>query len=265
MSQRDIHDPGQKLRAARERLHLRYRDVEEASLQIADQRGNHEFSIGLSRLSDIENKGTVPSLFRLYSLCAIYRLDFSAALCWYGIELDKLAIDSAGVTLQQTHMAESTVPDTLRVEFPTEFDDDLDLRRTLYLARHIRQWGKLPLALLNALDLRQQRYAFVGTDDWSMYPIVAPGSFLQVDETKRRVLKDGWSNEYDRPIYLVEHRSGFRCGWCTEQDGILIVLSHAASQMSPGVFRLPGEADVVGQVVGVAMRLDLAKRRHTRF
>lgn len=264
MAQRAVQDPGHKLRAARERLRLRYRDVEEASQLIAEQRGNHEFLIGLSRLSDIENKGTVPSLFRLYSLCAIYRLDFSQALRWYGIDLDRLTVDAVRLPLEHTHLADMHAPDQTEIDFPTEFSGDVDLRRTSYLARHIRQWGKLPLSFLNALDLRQHRYAFIGTEDWSMYPIVSPGSLLQIDETKRRVAKEGWSNDHDRPLYLVEHRGGFRCGWCTEQEGLLIVLGHSASQSTPSVFRYPGEADVVGQVVAVAMRLDVAKRRHTR-
>src|SRR5215467_14316229 len=68
--------PGGKLKRVRERLKLTYRDVEEASQQIARRRGNDEFVIALSRLADIENKGTVPTIYRLYTLCAIYRLDF---------------------------------------------------------------------------------------------------------------------------------------------------------------------------------------------
>ena len=79
-----MEDAGQKLKRARERLNLRYRDVEEASLRIADRHQNEEFIIALSRLSDIENKGTVPTIYRLYSLCAIYRLNLSEALRWYG-------------------------------------------------------------------------------------------------------------------------------------------------------------------------------------
>ena len=68
-----MEDAGQKLKRVRERLKLRYRDVEEASQRIAQRQKNDEFAIALSRLADIENKGTVPSLYRLYSICAIYR------------------------------------------------------------------------------------------------------------------------------------------------------------------------------------------------
>ena len=264
MHHKVVQDPGQKLRTARERLQLRYRDVEEASQAIADQRANHEFSVGLSRLSDIENKGTVPSLFRLYSLCAIYRLDFSTVLQWYGIDLDNLIVDAAAIPLGQTHLVDLQIPDTVSIDFPAELDEELDLRQTSYLARQVRRWGKLPIGLLDTLDIARHRYAFIGTDDWSMYPIMWPGSFVQVDESKRKVAKEGWTHEHERPIYLVEHRNGFRCGWGTEQNGLLIVMAHSASQLSPDVFRLPGEADVVGQVVAIAMRFDPVKRRHTR-
>ncbi len=97
-----------------------------------------------------------------------------------------------------------------------------------------------------------------------MYPILSPGSFVQIDESKRRIAKEGWVYEQERPIYFLEHRDGYRCGWCTDRGGVLIVQPHHTSLMTPEIFRYPGEAEIVGQVVGVAMRLDLAKRRHTR-
>src|ERR671936_810797 len=89
-----MHEAGQKLRKTRERLRLRYRDVERASQRISNDRGNHEFLIGLSRLADIENKGTVPSIYRLYSLCAIYRLDIGEVLEWYGVDLGSIGEDA---------------------------------------------------------------------------------------------------------------------------------------------------------------------------
>ncbi len=66
-----MEDAGQKLKRIRERLRLKYRDVEEASARIAEANQNDEFIVALSRLSDIENKGTNPGMYRLYSLCAI--------------------------------------------------------------------------------------------------------------------------------------------------------------------------------------------------
>src|SRR5579862_3412846 len=99
-----MDDAGQKLRRVRERLNLRVRDVELASLKIADKYKNDEFAVLINRVSEIENRGLVPTLFKLYSLCAIYRLDFHEVLGWYGILLGSLAADSLLVDVPQTHV-----------------------------------------------------------------------------------------------------------------------------------------------------------------
>lgn len=259
-----MEDPGRQLRRVRELLRLKYRDVEEASQQIARNRGNQEFSVGLSRLADIENKGTLPSFFRLYSLCVIYGLNFETVLSWYGINLNDLAADASKLSLRETRPVNFAVSAHTIDNFPVEVDADLDLRKTSYLTPLVKRWGKLPLSMLDSLELKHHKYAFIGTEDWFMYPILPPGSFVQIDETKTRAALDAPMHEHERPIYFIEHRAGFRAGWCTERNGFLIVQPHSASHMNLEIFRYPGEADIIGQVIGVAKRLDLARRRHTR-
>src|SRR5579863_6665586 len=100
----NMEEAGQRLKRVRERLNLRYRDVEEASNQIAARHNNDEFSIALSRLSDIENKGTVPTIYRLYALCTIYRLDVNEVMDWYGVNISSLASDAAAIHMQRTHL-----------------------------------------------------------------------------------------------------------------------------------------------------------------
>lgn len=259
-----MEEAGQKLKRARERLNLRYRDVEEASGRIANSHSNDEFIIALSRLADIENKGTVPSIYRLYSLCAIYRLDMREVLEWYGVDLSRLPADSILTEVDRTHPI-GFVPDGFgEVQVPLSLDPGLDLRRTTFLSRLIQRWGKLPLMLLNALDLKNQRYAFIGTEDWSMYPLLQPGSFVVIDETKRKVAPSGWTNEFDRPIYFLEHRAGWACGWCSLSQDKLVLQPHPSSHCDAQIFEYPSEVDVIGQVTGIAMRLDQAKRRRTR-
>jgi transcriptional regulator with XRE-family HTH domain len=259
-----MYDAGWHLRKRRERLRLKYRDVQEASQRIADQRGSPEFVIGLSRLADIENKGTVPSIYRLYSLCAIYGLDLATILQWYGVALSEMAADAAKLPLQQTRPADFKSHTRTDVELPLDLGNEVDLRRTSYVSRQMRRWGKLPVVLLNSLDLRGHRYAFIGTEDWSMHPMIRPGSFVQIDENKRHIKSEDATHELDKAVYFIEHRAGFRCGWCTVHEGLLIVQSHPASAVAPEVYKFPGEAEIVGQVVGLAMRLDQAKRRHIR-
>jgi transcriptional regulator with XRE-family HTH domain len=260
-----MEEAGQKLKRARERLNLRYRDVEEASLRIAERHKNDEFIMALSRLSDIENKGTVPTIYRLYSLCAIYRLDLAEVLEWYGVDLGALAADSVNVVeIDRTHLIGFQPDSRGEVLLPISLDPGIDLRRTTYLSRMIQRWGKLPLMLLNGMDLKSQRYGFVGTEDWSMYPLLQPGSLVVIDETRRKVADNAWASEFERPIYFFEHRKGYACCWCNLTGDRLLLQPHPASQCSPEMFVYPDEIDIIGQVTAVAMRLDQGKRRRTR-
>jgi transcriptional regulator with XRE-family HTH domain len=254
--------PGQKLKRARERLNLRYRDVEEASQHIANVRGSDEYALGLSRIADIENKGTVPTIFRLYALCAIYRLDPLEVLQWYGVDVSNLAADATLTPLERTHSVDfgRSLGHGSAV-FPLALDPGVDVTQTTYLSRLIQRWGTLPLMLLNRLDFKHQRYAFIGTEDWSMHPILPPGSLVMVDEKKRKVEPSGWITEFERPIYFLEHRDGYVCSWCSLESGRLTTLPHPSSTQTPSVYVHPDEIEVVGQVIGVAMRLDVMKNQ----
>ena len=84
---------GQKLRALREQLGFTIREVEAASQRIAAKHQNDDFSVPLSRLSDIETKGVIPSIFRLYSFSIIYRRDMRELISWYGVDVNQTAGD----------------------------------------------------------------------------------------------------------------------------------------------------------------------------
>src|SRR5437870_12343710 len=115
---------GIRLKRVRERLKLTFREVEEASHEIAERRGSDEFALALSRLADIENKGTVPSIYRLYTLCAIYRLDVSEVLQWYGVPVDKLVVEAAQIGLAQTHAIQLSPQGAISI--PQELDCEMD-------------------------------------------------------------------------------------------------------------------------------------------
>lgn len=247
-------EAGQKLKRVRERLRLTFRDVEEASGRIAARHRNDEFIVALSRLADIENKGTVPSVYRLYSLCAIYRLDLNEALTWYGVSPAALPGDSDVIQIARTHLI-GFHPEQGEIQAPITLDPGLDLGRTVLLSRLIQKWGKLPLMLLNNVDLRSQRYGLIGTEDWSMYPIIPPGSLVVVDDTRRRIAVSAWKTEFERPIYFLEHGDGYLCGWCTLRDGHLTVQYHPASGCEPETYAYPLEIEVIGQITQVAMTL----------
>jgi len=244
---------GERLKRARERLRLTYREVVQASHEIAARHGNAEFAIALSRLADIENKGTVPNIFRVYTLCAIYRLNIEDVLRWYGVPADGLASEALRVNLDRTHLTAFNLGSTVLTPEPPAAV--VDWNRTTFLSEFVRRFGKMPLSFLNGLDVREYRYGLIGLEDWSMYPILHPGSVVAVDDRHRKIQSGGWSDEQERPIYFLESRDGYLCGWCTQAGHRLIVQPHPASQQAASVFEYPREVDVIGRVVGLAMLL----------
>jgi transcriptional regulator with XRE-family HTH domain len=246
--------PGKKLRLLREQLGLTVRDVEAATGRLAAKRGNSAHAIPLSRLSDIENKEVVPSIYRIYSLAITYRRDIREILDWYGMNLDEMAGDLAVATLPNTHCIE-TLNATGTAKIPVVEDSAFDPARTQNLGRIIQQWGAVPFAYLSQFASVRYTYAYIGTEDLTMSPLLPPGSFIQIDESRDKVLEGTWKAEADRPIYFLETRSGYKCGWCRLQDSQLILQPHPLSPEPVRIYRHPQEAEVVGEVVGVAMQL----------
>lgn len=259
-----MEEAGRRLKQARERLNLRVRDVELASQKIAEKHGNDEFIVLINRIAEIENRGLIPTVYKLYSLCAIYRLKVDEVLEWYGMPIASLPADSLFAPVTNTYLVpfEGNAPG--EAFLPLQLDPGIDLRRTTYLSRMIQRWGKLPLMFLDALDLKAHRYAFIGTDDWFMYPILQPGSFVVIDENRRKVVNGTWDHEFERPIYFVEHRGGYCCGWCSVDGDVLIMQPHPSSNDRPLIFSYSSGVDIIGQVTSVAMHLDQGRRRHTR-
>jgi hypothetical protein len=240
---------------AREQLGLTMRDVESATARIAAKHGNEDFSIPLSRLSDIETKGVVPSLHRLYSLALTYRRDVREILSWYGADVNDAAADVALVEPPKSHRAE-ILKATTAVRIPVRMDPGFDVKRTTNLGRMVEKWGLIPLAYLNDFANHNYTYGYIGCDDFTMYPLLLPGTFVQVDESRNKVENSMWRSEYERPIYFVETRKGHFCCWCALKGEQLILQPHPQSAEQVRVFRHEQEAEVIGQVVGIAMRLD---------
>jgi transcriptional regulator with XRE-family HTH domain len=245
---------GQRLRALRETLGYRMRDVELASNQIVRRFDNEEFAIPPSRLSDIETKGIIPSIFRLYSFAAIYRREYRELLSFYGLELDGISADIGVGQPQKSHLSEALTNVNL-VRMPTRLDPGFSLEKTTDLKRAIEQWGSVPMAYLNLFADDRFTYGYIGSEDFTMYPILPPGSFVQVDESKNKVGEGQWRSEFERPVYFVEMRDGYTCCWCSVKRDSIVLQPHPLSPVPVRVLKYPQEAEILGQVVGVAMRL----------
>jgi transcriptional regulator with XRE-family HTH domain len=239
---------GLKLRRTRERLGLTLRQVEEASLEIADAERSSEYVVSIARLNQIENDGSLPSIYKLYSLTVIYKLSIEDMLSVYGINLGKMEEHRLATRQTATHLFTVEVGDPTRaIRFPVRFDPGFEPGKTIFLSRLVELWGEVPAGLLTQLDLKKYRYGFIGLDDRMMVPLLRPGSIVQIDDTRRRIANSGWLTEYDRPIYFLELRY--------HRGKDVTLLPHPLSPCGPRTIRIPDEGEILGQVVGVAMRI----------
>jgi len=245
-----MYPPGLRLRRIREAQGLTYRDVEKASYEIALKRGRPDFIIHISRLADIENRNVVPSLHKLYSLATILHLDPLEISDWYEAPFHQWLSDGASFPPMRTHLGE-----TLPSPFPPSTPKNGFALETTEL---LPGQPAAPMALPRLQDSPDGRfrYGYVGLSDRRMMPLLRPGSTVLVDTTLRQLEDAEWSSEYDRPMYFVELRDGYRCGWFQKDKSRLIMQPHTLSRCAPESWRTPEEAEVVGQVIGVATYLN---------
>ena len=247
---------GFKLKQIRERLGLTLRQVEEASLEIADTERNSEYVVSTARLNQIENDGSLPSIYKFYSLAVIYQLSIESMLGVYGINIGNIQQHRMAARQTSTHLFAAEVGDPTRVvRFPVRFDPGFQPAKTAFLSRLVELWGEVPAGLLAQLDFKKFRYGYIGLDDRMMVPVLRPGTIVQVDDSRRRIVNSGWLTEYDRPIYFLELRYSYECCWCYQRGKEVTLLPHPLSPCGPRTIRVPDDGEVLGQVVGVAMRI----------
>lgn len=248
--------PSEQLKALRTRLGITTRDVAELSQKLADTEGNPEYAISNAWLTQVENSDSVPSIFKLYALSVIFRTKFNDLLMLFGVDLQKLNQHQSELQLPNTHLVQMEVHDSERpVSFPIRFDRSFDIDNTNLLNRMVETWGEVPISLIQSLDLRHSLYGYVGLQDFTLHPLLRPGSFVQIDQRVKKIRPARWRTEHDRPIFFVELRNGYACAWCDVQDGHLLLLPHPLSPASVRRFSYGVEAEIVGQVTAVAMRL----------
>ena len=248
--------PGQYLKAVRERLQIGLREVQEASAIIASEEDNDNFYISAARLTQIENEPSIPSVFKLFSLCSVYGLDLHDVLSKFGVNANRVHSYRSRFLPETTRVTSAEVYGFEdKVLVPVRIDPSFRWETTQLVNRVVALWGEIPAAFLINRNTRRHTYGYVGLTDRTMYPMLRPGSLVMIDPERTRVTSDGWKTEFDRPIYFIELREGYRCAWCQIEGARLMLIPHPGSNVAVQSFSLQSEAEVLGQVVGVAMRL----------
>lgn len=243
------------------RLGLSLREVERRSLKLVAERQNRDYSLSRTWITDIEKGRFVPGTFKVASLSVIYQLTIAEIHAIYGIDPGDIVKDRMIFRPPKTHLvtfsdgaAPGSETATVKSEAAVPFES------TNLLSRLVDIWGEVPVPLLRHLDLRRCLYGYIGMQDRTMSPLLSPGTFVQIDAKQTRVQKSAGTKEtgqsqFTRPIYFLDIRTGYACGWCEVKDGVLTLIPHPDSGEQTRTFRYPSEVDVVGRVTGVAMRI----------
>ncbi len=237
---------GAQLRAARSRLGLTLREVEERCLQLAQEWGNAAYRVSASWLDRVERENRELSATKLIVLAYIYNLttDQMLALCPVGSEsLEQLVLSSPRSTLL---LAEGPLDQQAKLWLPTKFMTDVPPENTMLLQA---DQGSLPL---------HYRRGIIGRKDRNMEPMLLAGTIVLIDTQKRAIAsRRDWTNEFDRPIYFLFARAGYFCGFreLDKKEGWLSLVPHMLSpEPKDGRWRYRKEVEVVGTVAALFTR-----------
>jgi hypothetical protein len=180
---------------------------------------------------------------------------WSSLFSFFGCNLRDFGRDQAMFAPRRTQLAPTPTDSEDTIVVPMKSRDDLPLDRTNLLSRLAEIWGEIPIRLIQHLDLKNSVYGFVGMRDRTMYPILRPGSIVHIDQSQKKVAPVKWENEHERPIFFIELRGEYLCSWCEMRDGYLSSIPHPTSKCEVRRFSYPKDAEIVGRVIGVTMRL----------
>jgi hypothetical protein len=129
--------------------------------------------------------------------------------------------------------------------------------------RLLAMWGNVPLLLMLDVDWERGPLVLIGAADRMMWPLLPPGSLLQLDQTVRSI-DDGPFTEFDRPIYLIEYRNRFYCCHARRRRDAISLISHGESQWPPSISIPLKEARVRGEVTPIFRPLPTRSTQNTQ-
>jgi len=250
-------EAGRRLRARRERLHLSILRVAKISQRIAEEKNDPAFFVPHNWISDLENGKSKPRLAKFHSLSLIYDCDINEILALFGLNIADLGKERGHVTLPHTHLSGLPLtPSELLLVAAPQLLAKPPLEKTNLVHRMFQGLGEMPFFLLQQAGPQEVLYGYVGTDDYTLDPLIRPGAFVQIDPQQNKVTKGVWPSEHERPVYFVELRDNrYAVCWCELEGNHLLLVPSPKSPVPIRHRRYPQDAEIVGRVIGFAHRI----------
>ena len=239
----------------RERLHLKVREVQEMSKKIADRKKSSQYYISHAWLTEAENGKFRPTIYKLYSLSTIYNIHVDEILAFWNVNVGDIPREQRLILLPRTHLIGTHLKrpeQTIRL--PIETREHVQFEKTNLVRRMFQGWEDVPFGLLRQLDLEHSVYGYIGLNDHTLDPLIRPGSFVEIDSTQNKIQTGTW-DEFHRPIYFVELRDIYVCSWCEISKDRMVLLPYPRSGQQIRQVRYPGEAEIIGRVIAIAMSI----------
>ena len=234
---------GQQLKLLRNRRNITVREVEQASRRIAEAKRDKSYQISNGWLTQLENGVSKPHICKLFSLSVIYNVSVRDLLRLYGIDVDN---NEQYESIANPHLTQLLPSGSIAMR------DAVGIGPTClaseFTTRHV---------LLNSVTGNARStitHGYLGSTDKTMYPLIRPGALLEIDTSQNKLQTPLRPNEFDRPIYFVELRNGYACGWCELQGNQLLIIPHQSSPVGVRRFTHLREAEIVGRVVAYYTR-----------
>lgn len=240
--------PNKELKILRQKRNLTVRDVEQASRRIAEAKGDDQYSISNSWLTQLEHGVSTPNPFAIFSLCATYRVSFAELLRIYGVNIEETEEYQHIANPHRTDLVPAT---SAHGGCPGLVLIDNVSGPTTRLITEVPSPAGSNHHGVNSHIL----YGYIGLRDDTMNPLIRPGSVVEIDTRQTKVPSISPSpNEFEKPVFFVELRDGYAFGWCEMQGRRLVIRPHPLSRAQHREFEYPKEAEIVGRVVGYSTR-----------
>jgi transcriptional regulator with XRE-family HTH domain len=235
IARRGAERPGAYLEMARLRAGLSFRSASKLSQAIAETLGNDRYFTSPGTLSDYEAGDKLPRhIHKLFTLAIVYGIGFRDLLRAFGMLLDNFG-------------------DTRLLRMKHDRGDS-------FFENIQNKFGDLPLFLASALPalcglahISLRDVFCLGEENNPLHPSLRNAHFVLVNRRSKKPRIISRIPVWLQPLYLLQQRDGtYLAASCAIEAGQLVLYAYPQGVADGRPVRRQIDADVVGQIVGVA-------------
>ena len=214
-----------------------------------------DFALNPGWINNIRQSGSIPSLRHLHAISVHMKLTFGGVLRIFDIDLDDLVRYEEMLNADRTRLVETYPFDRDRlVQVPSALAATAHFDRTAYIADLVQSWQRVPIRALRGSYWQREGFLYgkLGIADRMAWPVIPPGSYLQIAPLPNPV-----TSLAPRAFYFLQHAKGYFCCRCSLKEGWLDLITNDSEYTGPFRFRYGHEVRAVGRITAFATSLPL--------